>query len=754
MYFKVTSLVLVALLISFGTVVKSLNAPSPNSDRETYLEFYAQCSNVDPNFVVDKVLDQFIATLEWLNTLNGIEPFSVGWMAPGPANDLGWSYNLYLAAQAQQRCFGIKWFIEDEISSNDVINAMNRLIDRGVKLLMAASAEFVADVGTVAIENPEIMFVIPFPLEAYFNISNIRSVAMNVFETTYLTGYIAESMTPDSIPYIGELGAIHLFTEYQNQNAFLFGMQDAARDLGREPRTMVYWWTNSFSDPDKSLFAVQDITSNYDVHMVGQTPDRYESQLWLRDNGYHGSGATADMGQFLGSTVYASNHVRWDIPGLYIYGLLVSAGGENWGDTPLILPHNVWIGSLGPGTLSVEVPSDVKDRVSNIMTLMQTSPFASMFIWCGDRVAKILPEGEYLDNVTNCLTFPQLIGMEKLHPDILDLGDFVIPIETITRTVGVKIFESILVGITIILTFVFMVVFMINRNSTVIKLSSVTMTMLSLFGALVSLVALALYIPDSTAPLCRSTISMYLFGYYLIYSAFMSKIFGFGLIRYYTSKLKERRVSFINVVWIAILCFAIGSGFIIWWLAADNIGSQILTGETTSELDTYEIREVCALSDSGIIAIGFCAGYGILLIIAVLIGSHVLGRNYLNEWKADGRRMIITCWSTLVCTAIGLTLVLSLTDNQDTLEILVFLLAWLVILSVLVFYNGPKLWILLFRSNSKEAKNFNMYNRRAFNASSNSNQSTSLNNSTGTRAISTISSNQSPRLVTSQLETP
>lgn len=706
-------------LCSLILTTNALTMPANNASRGEYLTYYSQCATVDPEFVIDDVLDVFIGTIQWLND-DSNNPFSVGWMVPGPANDLGWSYNLYLAAQAQQRCFGVKWYVEDQISEDDVVNAMNRLIDKDIKLLMATSAEFVGSVGEVALANPDIMFVIPFPVEAYFGIPNIRSVSMNVFETTYLTGYIAEAMTDVNIPYVGAIGAIHLFTEYQNQNAFLFGMQDAAAKLNREPRTMVYWWINTYSSVDKTTFAVKDIANNYDVKIVSQTPDNYDPQLWLRDNGYYGTGATADMGQFLGSTVYASNHVRWDVPGLYIYGLLVAAGTENWGSTPLVLPHSVWLGSLGPGTLSVDTPEDIANDIDNIMKLMQSNQYASGFIWCGERAAKLLPEGEELEG--GCLSLYQLLSMNKLHPDILDLGDYEIPLEEVTISDGIQIFESVVLTLTFIFNVLLLVVFVIKRNTAIIKLSSVVMSWLCLFGTIISLIGLSLYIPDPDADLCRASFSMYLIGYFIIYGAFSGKIYGFGLMYRSSSKLKQRTINWITVMPVVIPTIVIGFAFVIWWLADDNIGTTTLTQEDTTELDKYEFRKICDLSDNGTIAIGMAFGYGLLINIVTLICNHIVGRNFLAALRADTRSMIITSWCTLVCGSIGLTLTLSLSDDQDTLEIMLFFLAWLTILSVLLLYYGPKLWVI-FRNTSPEAMPMKQYKRKLFISNSNSNTS-------------------------------
>jgi len=112
------------------------------------------------------------------------------------------------------------------------------------------------------------------------------------------------------------------------------------------------------------------------------------------------------MGAFLGRRVLSTIWAGWSIPFIMVYADLASTNGTGWSDNGRISFSNVYIGSVGLGTRSIDVPDDVNAQLDTLTSQMQTSPFASWFIiWCGQRVQEILPEGQVLDN--GCMTLEQ-----------------------------------------------------------------------------------------------------------------------------------------------------------------------------------------------------------------------------------------------------------------------------------------------------------------------------------------------------------
>lgn len=745
------------VLCSVLNMVRAI--PSSDATRDQTLTYYKQCARVDGE-VVDPVLDMFISTINWVNNmkLEGRELPSVGWLSPSDASDLGWSYNLHIAGQAQQRCFGVKWYPVDNVDEAGAAQAMVDLINIGVKLIMATSAEFVSAVPGVALANPDTMFVIPFPVPDFFSIPNIRAVSMNVYEGTYLAGYVSESMTPEDVEYVGVIGAISfMFTEMQNMNAFYFGMMDAAADMGRNVHKLAHWWTESYSDRDRTIYAVQDIAKNFDVKSIGQTPDRYESQAWLRDNGFYGTGATGDMGQFLGPTVLTSTYVGWDVPGLFMYGILAQNDGQNWGNSGPFIFSSVWLGSMGMGTPSVLIPSDVLDRLNQKVAIMKSHPFASWFVWCGERVQDILPEGQYLDNVTGCMTVEQSFMLNKLHPDIDMLGSFQIPVNTVTKPDDLIAGQFTLVAIGFTVVIIIMIYMYLFREDIIATMSGKTMTFASLIAALIAFIGLALYIPDPDRGLCMSALALYAFGFYALFAFFMAKVYGFILVRRDTDKMQRvaRGLGAIMPIFVTIL--TVGLILIIVWLSVDNPGSTTIEWidiGLDNQANIYYDREVCTVSDSGYIISWFLMGYALFLVILTLIGSYLLsakgssqdsllGANPLFDlWKAETRNAFMVCLVVLLCAivAIGASELLDGADQQTTKEWAIFIAGFLAILGTLFAFYGPKVWTLIFRRKGLQPVKPNTFFDNQRNKSSTKMQNVSSANMSRTTKSTVVSS--------------
>jgi hypothetical protein len=459
------------------------------------------------------------------------------------------------------------------------------------------------------------MFVAPVPIPETGILDNVRTFAINGYEAMYIMGYLSQLM--DTTHDIGGVTSLHIVTELQGAFAYWAGLQDAADEDGVEPKNWHLWFTDSFSDVDKAVFATQNLVETFGVNHVSQTVDPYEPQVWLRKQGHTGTGVIADMGLFAGEHTIGSQMVRWDIAGLNTYSLLLLNGGTGWGNVPIFLPCNAWIGSITFGTLSSLVPHDVQTRVRTKYAFLQSSPFATFSLWCGDRVLPLLQPNQTLDE-NGCMNFEQIFSISVVHPGIDYLGTYEIPLEDIILSDGVKIAAGALTGISMLLAIICMIVFTIKRSTQLISLSSYFMTMISLFGCIISLIGVILYIPDPNDGLCRGSAAMYAIGFYITFGSFASKIYGFSMIKKGSDKFKRVNVRFVDVIWVAIVTLILGLAFTIWYLAINN-ATTTLTHNDTSELDKYQIRDICNVSDDGTIAIAFMLGYGILLVLVVLL---------------------------------------------------------------------------------------------------------------------------------------
>lgn len=691
--FALSHILLILLINNYHIGLKSgiyaaqLSDPLPanNASDDEFRIYLALCSNTDPNLVSQEVLDNYRLAVQHINN-GGIKP-KVCWIAPGEAGDLGWSYQEYNAVNVINFCLGVETTIKSSVTFEQSFKVMEDLIVvENCGVLFPISFEFQFAISALAPLYPDTMFVAPVPIPETGVLENVRTFAINGYEATYLMGYLSQLM--DTTYDIGGVTSLHIVTEFQGAFTYWAGIQDAASEEGVEPKIWHLWFTDSFSDVDKALFATQDLVERFGVNHVSQTVDPYEPQVWLRENEFTGTGVIADMGLFSGRNTIGSQMVRWDIAGLNTYSMLLANGGSSWGNTPIFVPCNAWTGSITFGTLSSLVPDDIKAKVFQKYAFLQSSPFATFSLWCGDRVLPLLQPGQSLDQ-NGCMNFDQIFNISVVHPGIDYLGTYEIELTEIKISDGVKITEGVLSGISILFAFICIIVFYIKRNTHIVKTSSLIMTNLNLLGCIISIIGAILYIPDPTDSTCNASVAIYTAGFYITLGSFVAKIYGFVLIKTATNKLQRVTVDLKKIIWVMIVIMIIGMTFVIWW-SVDSSGREKLTSDDTTELSKYEFRYVCEISGDDIIILSLMLAYGLLIVLLVLIIHYILSSNWIPAAKLDSQRMAIVSWMIIVTASIALGISLALENNQDTLEIVLFFCSWLAISSVIMFYHFPK----------------------------------------------------------------
>lgn len=673
------------------TVQMSNPPPSHDAPDQDFINYLSTCAEIDPRQISPQLLSNYRTAIQSL-FMGGRLP-KVCWMAPGEANDLGWSYQEFKAVNVVHYCFGAEAIMKSSVTQDQALEVMESLIvNENCQVLFPTSFEFIGAIDVLAPLYPDIIFVSPVPVTASFTQPNVRTFAINGYEGMYLMGYLTQQMNTKSD--IGGVTSAYIVTELQGAYAYWVGIQDAAAETGTEPKTWHLWFTESFSDVDKAVFATQDLIERFDIDHVSQTVDPYEPQVWLRENGYTGTGTIADMGLFVGETTLGSLHVRWDIAGLNAYSMLVASGGFMWTNPDPFLPCNAWIGGINYGTLSPLVPDEVVERVIAKYAFFQSSPYASYSIWCGANVEPLLQPGQSLDE-NGCMSFDQIFSISIVHPGIDHLGAYVIDLNEVTLSEGIQIVEGVLLGLSILILGVWSIVFFIYKNTTLMKLSSFKMTMISLLGCLISLIGLSLYIPDANDVLCRGAIIMYAIGFYTLYSALASRIYGFMLIKKAINNMYRAEVGFFRVAWLGMVLWIIGITFTTAWAIVNSDSSIVIDWLSSTELDKYEYRHICHITDQGQILLGLMFAYGIFLAVSVLLVHYALSTKWIAQAKIDSQRFSMVSWMVIVTASVALVLSLALDNNQSTLEVILFFCPWLSIISIILFYYGPNVWTLL-----------------------------------------------------------
>ena len=238
------------------------------------------------------------------------------------------------------------------------------------------------------------------------------------------------------------------------------------------------------------------------------------------------------------------------------------------------------------------------------------------------------------------------------------------------------------------------------------RLSLFKMTMVSLLGCLLALIGLVLYIPDAEDNLCRGAVVVYALGFYLVYSALASRIYGFIILKDATNKMKRAEVGFFRVAWLGAILFLIGIILTTVWAAVNWDASITIDWNDSTELDKYQYRQICHLTDDGRILLSLMLAYGLFLAISILLTHYVLSNRWMRQAKTDSQRFSLVSWMVIVAASIGLVITLALDNNQDTLEVILFLCAWLAISSIILCYYGPNVWILLRKGDLEDSAMF------------------------------------------------
>mmetsp|Transcript_49227 Transcript_49227/g.123759 ORF Transcript_49227/g.123759 Transcript_49227/m.123759 type:complete len:804 (-) Transcript_49227:399-2810(-) len=692
------------LLGSHGVAAVQLSDPLPasNASDEEFLAYLSVCSNTDPRFVSAEVLANYKASVQHLNS-GGHFPKPC-WVAIGEAGDLGWSFQEFTAMNVLQFCYKADALIRSSVTEEASLETIRSMVvEDNCEILFPISFEFIGATVQLAVEFPNVLFATPVPVDGVSGVlPNVRSFAINGFEITYLLGYLAQLM-PSVSENIGVVSSLRIPTEYQGAFAYWAGVQDASAEQTAEagsevpPRQVHIWFTDSFSDVDRAVGATQDIVERFASNHVSQTVDPYEPQVWLRDAGLSGTGVIADMGLYTGDSTYASQVVRWDVAGLNAYAMALANGdGTSWGDaTPIFLPCNAYVGAMTFGTLSSAVPVEVQDKVRDKYALLQSSPYASGFIFCGERTLPLLQPGQSLDQ-NGCMNFAQIFNISNVVPQMDDLGNYVIPLEVIEKPTAMIVVQSVMAVVGFVLALVTLAVLTTKRHTALVALNTYPVVVLILLSLATAFVGLGLYVPNPEDGFCKASVFVYGLAMFAAMGLFVSKNLRYLLLWLRTRKMKRVELPPYVVLVPFFFLFVVAFALLLAWLLADNPGAQLQTYLDSSELSKYQVRSVCANSNTGEVLLWVIAGYALFILVVCLVVSYMLSRDTLHLWLSEARQTYMMCVIMLICVAIAMVFVALIDNNQSTLEWLVFVFGWVIAFAPLLCYYGVKVWVILF----------------------------------------------------------
>lgn len=714
------------------------------ADRNELLNIYSRCTDTDPAFVVDATLDRFLLALEWLE--NNPPPKAGALALTGPPTGLSWSYNLYQGVEALYSCYGASWVFNDTVPVENAMEAIDLMVADDVKFIFIGALEYIPEVVPAAsAKYPTVGFVTPYFDPVLIGVPGAKAVDSRFTDAGYIAGYMAQLMSPT--PYVIYVTTVPFFVEYQQTNGFRYGMIAAATAHGQPVKILYVKWSTDYVIYDLNAGALESIYEDYPEtygSFVGMSSSIYDIHRSLQEQGIYSTTGSSDLG-IVGNNVFGSSSSKFEVimSDAYAY-YLFSGNAEGWGtETPFTLPSNMYTGGISLGTPSPLLPPEYVEEVNQLKLHNQQYPTGVTDLWCNDRVHLLLPEGQTPDNVTGCLTMDQLFAMDRLDPEIIDLGFYSIPIEDVNTNTATKVGMSIIIGIIILATLVFMIFVVVFRDTAVIKYTSPNLSFILLAFALIAEIGLVLYIPDVNSGLCYAYFALYTFGLFGALSILLTKMYGFMTMDIRTRKLKADPVTLKNIIWVFFVSVILTYGLVIAYLALTP-GSQTLTSDDTSELDKYQTMEVCEYSTASEIMAWIIVGTGLVMFALVFITSFYLSKSSVGLWQSELRYAYMTSVIVIMCTAIGIVGVLAIEDNQFALQWVIFLCGCGIVASIVLTFFGPKVWTLCFERESPEAGNWKEYGRMAGTSSLGSRSTAAANTGSQTpRSTSGVSGSAS-----------
>ncbi|MGI6628954.1 MAG: BMP family ABC transporter substrate-binding protein [Bacillota bacterium] len=228
------------------------------------------------------------------------EILKVAFVYNAAVGDYGWFYGHDKARKItdEQLSFVETSFLESVQPGAHAERVIKELCDEGIDVIVAASADFEADVVKVASNYPDIKFLIC--CGTISQEPNIESFYPKTTQVWYMLGQIAGKLTKTNT--LGMVGAVVHPIDLQVQNAFLLGAQSVNPDITER---IIY--INTYYDPAAEKDAALSlIDAGADV--IAQATNTPAHVQAAEEKGVFAMSQFEDMRQF-GPNAYVSGDV-------------------------------------------------------------------------------------------------------------------------------------------------------------------------------------------------------------------------------------------------------------------------------------------------------------------------------------------------------------------------------------------------------------------------------------------------------------
>ena len=277
--------------------------------------------------------------------------------------DYGWFWAQDRGRQAAQEALDDKietTYLEKVAPGSAAERVIGDLAAEGYDVIVAASADFEADVKSVAENYPDTYFLIC--CGAYSNGTNVESFYSKSYQLAYLMGKLAAWLDVDTL---GVVGAVNSPMDLQVQNAYLRGAQSVNPDVQQR---IIY--TNTYYDPAAERDAALSLIDAGAGCILQATNSTAHVQA-AEEKGVYAMSEYEDMSEF-GPNAYVTGEVlNW---GIYYTDTLEKiadgtftpvAEGVNWIDFSTGIMEYAKFGPMVTDDMKAKLDAAAQDLIAD-----------------------------------------------------------------------------------------------------------------------------------------------------------------------------------------------------------------------------------------------------------------------------------------------------------------------------------------------------------------------------------------------------
>lgn len=245
-----------------------------------------------------------ISLMTGMTPANAADVFTIGYIYPSPAGDVGWAHELDRGRQAIEAKFGDK--VESVVVENipegpDAARIMNQMAAQGADMLMLGSFGYMNDGLKLAKQYPDIDIIHASGYKLADNMGNFQT---RNYESAYVAGMGAGYVTKTNT--IGMVAAYAIPEVVGIINAFTLGAQTTNPDI-----SVKVVWLNSWFDPSKAQESARSLIAQQSDVIFSIYQDTPSVVTVAEEEGVYVVNTSSDMKAYAPDHLLVSMQISW-----------------------------------------------------------------------------------------------------------------------------------------------------------------------------------------------------------------------------------------------------------------------------------------------------------------------------------------------------------------------------------------------------------------------------------------------------------